>query len=109
MSNNFRDYQEDTISINHNWFNAYNISWVVWTSLQQLFRQKVLLLCIRIHCSYDISSLQWDLLLREYGEARWYIEDIKDICDNFEVLCQKNLAANAGMPFIFPQPMRTKS
>lgn len=21
--------QEDTISINHNWFNAYNLSWVV--------------------------------------------------------------------------------
>lgn len=41
----------------------------------------------------------WDLLLREYGEARWYIEDIKDICDNFEGLCQKNLAANAGMDF----------
>ncbi|XP_073274322.1 arginine-specific demethylase JMJ20-like isoform X1 [Primulina huaijiensis] len=60
---------EDTISINHNWFNAYNISWV------------------------------WDLLLREYGEARWYIEDIKDVCDNFEGLCQKNLAANAGMDF----------
>ncbi|KZV52165.1 jmjC domain-containing protein 4-like [Dorcoceras hygrometricum] len=60
---------EDTISINHNWFNAYNISWV------------------------------WDLLMREYGEARWYIEDIKDICDDFEGLCQKNLAANAGMDF----------
>ncbi|GFP90741.1 jmjc domain-containing protein 4 [Phtheirospermum japonicum] len=61
--------KEDTISINHNWFNAYNISWV------------------------------WDLLLREYHEAKGYIEDIKDICDDFEGLCQKNLAANAGMDF----------
>ncbi|KAL8457905.1 hypothetical protein ACS0TY_034863 [Phlomoides rotata] len=60
---------EDTISINHNWFNAYNISWV------------------------------WDLLLREYHEAEGYIEDIKDICDDFEGLCQRNLAANAGMDF----------
>ncbi|KAL7105941.1 hypothetical protein ACP275_07G078900 [Erythranthe tilingii] len=60
---------EDTISINHNWFNAYNVSWV------------------------------WDLLLREYHEAVGYIEDIRDICDDFEGLCQKNLAANAGMDF----------
>ncbi|KAK6148337.1 hypothetical protein DH2020_019249 [Rehmannia glutinosa] len=60
---------EDTISIIHNWFNAYNISWV------------------------------WDLLLREYNEAKGYIEDIKDICDDFEGLCQRNLAANAGMDF----------
>ncbi|XVF09343.1 hypothetical protein REPUB_Repub07fG0084200 [Reevesia pubescens] len=61
--------QEDTISINHNWFNAYNLSWV------------------------------WDLLLRDYKEAREYIEDIKDICDDFEGLCQRNLAANTGMNF----------
>ncbi|KAK6261258.1 hypothetical protein QUC31_007074 [Theobroma cacao] len=60
---------EDTISINHNWFNAYNLSWV------------------------------WDLLLRDYKEAKEYIEDIKDICDNFEGLCQRNLAANTGMNF----------
>ncbi|XP_057804465.1 arginine-specific demethylase JMJ20 [Salvia miltiorrhiza] len=60
---------EDTISINHNWFNAYSISWV------------------------------WGLLLREYHEAAGYIEDLKDICDDFEVLCQRNLAANAGMDF----------
>ncbi|KAH6770616.1 2-oxoglutarate and oxygenase superfamily protein [Perilla frutescens var. hirtella] len=60
---------EDTISINHNWFNACNISWV------------------------------WDLLLREYHEAAGYIEDLKDICDDFEGLCQRNLAANAGMDF----------
>ncbi|KAE8662234.1 hypothetical protein F3Y22_tig00113716pilonHSYRG00046 [Hibiscus syriacus] len=60
---------EDKISINHNWFNGYNLSWV------------------------------WDLLLRDYKEAKEYIEDIKDICDDFEVLCQRNLAANTGMNF----------
>ncbi|KAK8981412.1 hypothetical protein V6N11_027834 [Hibiscus sabdariffa] len=60
---------EDTISINHNWFNGYNLSWV------------------------------WDLLLRDYKEAKEYIEDIKDICDDFEGLCQRNLAANTGMNF----------
>ncbi|KAE9467408.1 hypothetical protein C3L33_00672, partial [Rhododendron williamsianum] len=61
--------KEDTISINHNWFNAYNIFWV------------------------------WDLLLRDYNEAKEYIADIKDICDDFEELCQRNLAANTGMNF----------
>ncbi|ESR53117.1 JmjC domain-containing protein [Citrus sinensis] len=60
---------EDTISINHNWFNGYNLSWV------------------------------WDLLLRDYNEAKEYIEDIRDICDDFEGLCQRNLAANTGMNF----------
>ncbi|CAI8597629.1 unnamed protein product [Vicia faba] len=60
---------EDTLSINHNWFNAYNLSWV------------------------------WNLLLRDYNEAKEYIEDIKDICDDFEGLCQRNLAANTGMNF----------
>nr|KYP53927.1 JmjC domain-containing protein 4 [Cajanus cajan] len=60
---------EDTISINHNWFNGYNLSWV------------------------------WNLLLRDYNEAKEYIEDIKDICDDFEGLCQRNLAANTGMNF----------
>ncbi|XP_059657918.1 arginine-specific demethylase JMJ20 [Cornus florida] len=60
---------EDTISINHNWFNAHNVSWV------------------------------WLLLLRDYNEAKEYIEDIKDICDDFEGLCQRNLAANTGMNF----------
>ncbi|XP_027332603.1 jmjC domain-containing protein 4 isoform X2 [Abrus precatorius] len=59
---------EDTISINHNWFNAYNLSW-------------------------------WNLLLRDYNEAKEYIEDIKDVCDDFEGLCQRNLAANTGMNF----------
>ncbi|KAH9720354.1 JmjC domain-containing protein [Citrus sinensis] len=61
--------KEDTISINHNWFNGYNLSWV------------------------------WDLLLRDYNEAKEYIEDIRDICDDFEGLCQRNLAANTGMNF----------
>ncbi|MBA0835453.1 hypothetical protein Goarm_007732, partial [Gossypium armourianum] len=65
----YKDFQEDTISINHNWFNGYNLSWV------------------------------WDLLLRDYKEAKEYIEDIKDICDDFEGLCQRNLAANTGMNF----------
>lgn len=60
---------EDTISINHNWFNAYNLSWV------------------------------WDLLLKDYNEAKEYIEDVRDICDDFEGLCQRNLAANTGMNF----------
>ncbi|VFQ97258.1 unnamed protein product [Cuscuta campestris] len=57
---------EDTISINHNWFNAYNLSWV------------------------------WELLLRDYHEAQEYIVDLKE-CDDFEELCQRNLAANTGM------------
>ncbi|XP_031406956.1 2-oxoglutarate and iron-dependent oxygenase JMJD4 isoform X2 [Punica granatum] len=60
---------EDTISINHNWFNSYNLSWI------------------------------WDLLQRDYNEAKDYIEDIRDICDDFEGLCQRNLAANTGMNF----------
>ncbi|KAG5035641.1 hypothetical protein JHK87_010551 [Glycine soja] len=41
----------------------------------------------------------WNLLLRDYNEAKEYIEDIKDICDDFEGLCQRNLAANTGMNF----------
>lgn len=60
---------EDTISINHNWFNAYNLSWV------------------------------WNLLLKDYNEAKGYIDDIREICDDFESLCQRNLAANTGMNF----------
>lgn len=39
---------------------------------------------------------QWNLLLRDYNVAKEYIEDIRDICDNFEGLCQRNLAANTG-------------
>ncbi|XP_031501361.1 uncharacterized protein LOC116265001 [Nymphaea colorata] len=60
---------EDTISINHNWFNAHNLFWV------------------------------WSLLVKDYNEAKEYIEDIRDICDDFEGLCQRNLAANTGMNF----------
>lgn len=60
---------EDTISINHNWFNAYNLSWVC------------------------------NLLVEDYNVAKEYIEDIRDICDDFESLCQRNLAANTGMNF----------
>uniref|UniRef100_A0A453ET29 JmjC domain-containing protein n=1 Tax=Aegilops tauschii subsp. strangulata TaxID=200361 RepID=A0A453ET29_AEGTS len=60
---------EDTISINHNWFNAYNLHWV------------------------------WNLLHEDHKVAKEYIEDIRDICDNFEALCQRNLAANTGMNF----------
>lgn len=29
INRHFVSLQEDTISINHNWFNAYNLSWVV--------------------------------------------------------------------------------
>ncbi|KAM0900933.1 hypothetical protein ACQ4PT_020319 [Festuca glaucescens] len=60
---------EDTISINHNWFNVYNLHWV------------------------------WNLLHEDYKVAKEYIEDIRDICDDFEGLCQRNLAANTGMNF----------
>ncbi|KAL5723892.1 Arginine-specific demethylase jmj20 [Ranunculus cassubicifolius] len=60
---------EDTISINHNWFNGHNLSWV------------------------------WKLLVKDYHEAKSYIEDIRDISDDFEGLCQRNLAANTGMNF----------
>ncbi|GLJ20856.1 hypothetical protein SUGI_0380260 [Cryptomeria japonica] len=60
---------EDTISINHNWFNACNISWV------------------------------WNLLVKDYNETKEYIEDIRSIADDFESLCQRNLAANTGMNF----------
>lgn len=60
---------DDTVSINHNWFNSYNLCWVL------------------------------DLMSRDYNEAKEYIEDIRDICDDFEGLCQRNLAANTGMNF----------
>jgi hypothetical protein len=41
-----------------------------------------------------------DLLSRDYKEAKEYIEDIRDICDDFEGLCQRNLAANTGKLFV---------
>lgn len=58
---------EDAVSINHNWFNGYNLHWV------------------------------WKLLLADYKETRASIEDIRSVADNFEELCQRNLAANSGM------------
>jgi hypothetical protein len=57
---------EDTISINHNWLNACNLRW------------------------------NWNLLLADYSETVESIEDIRDIAENFEELCQRNLAANSG-------------
>jgi hypothetical protein len=36
------------------------------------------------------------LLYEDYKVAKEYIEDIRDICDDFEGLCQRNLAANTG-------------
>ncbi|KAM0978562.1 hypothetical protein ACFX15_013978 [Malus domestica] len=65
--------QEDAISINHNWFNAYNIRWVG---------------------DY-------------YYKAMEYIEDIKDICDDFEGLCQQNLAANTGKVQTFEESLNS--
>ncbi|KAK1324357.1 F-box protein [Acorus calamus] len=56
-------------TISINWFNGYNLSWV------------------------------WNLLVKDYNEAREYIDDIRDISDDFEGLCQRNLAANTGMNF----------
>ncbi|KAJ0049308.1 hypothetical protein Pint_15500 [Pistacia integerrima] len=47
---------------------------------------------------HQVQNL-WDLLLRDYNEAKEYIEDLRDICDDFEGLCQRNLAANTGMNF----------
>ncbi|KAI5060603.1 hypothetical protein GOP47_0025023 [Adiantum capillus-veneris] len=60
---------EDTISINHNWINGYNLHWV------------------------------WELILTDYKETRASIEDIRLIADDFEELCQRNLAENSGMNF----------
>ncbi|KAI5059889.1 hypothetical protein GOP47_0024309 [Adiantum capillus-veneris] len=56
---------EDTISINHNWINGYNLHWV------------------------------WELILTDYKETRASIEDIRLIADDFEELCQRNLAENS--------------
>lgn len=44
-------------------------------------------------------SYKWDLLLRDYLEAQECIEDLKG-CDDFEELCQRNLAANTGMLYV---------
>lgn len=37
--------------------------------------------------------------MKDYNEAKGYIEDIREISDDFEGLCQRNLAANTGMMF----------
>lgn len=50
---------------------------------------------------------QWDLLLKDYNEASEYIEDLKG-CDDFEELCQRNLAANTGLPSIKSSSMFTE-
>jgi len=42
----------------------------------------------------------WNLLVKDYNEAKDYIEDIREISDDFEGLCQRNLAANTGMNFV---------
>lgn len=34
--------------------------------------------------------------LKDCKEAKEYIEDIRDICNDIESLCQRNLAANTG-------------
>lgn len=95
------DFQEDTISINHNWFNGYNISWVVSLKLvihaTERFYGYLERYFILIFLSLFCLFCQWDLLLRDYNEAKDLIEDIKDICDDFEGLCQRNLAANTGL------------
>ena len=46
--------------------------------------------------SFLAVVVQWDLLVGDYNEAKELIEDIRDICDDFESLCQRNLAANTG-------------
>lgn len=37
--------------------------------------------------------------MKDYNEAKDYIEDIREISDDFEGLCQRNLAAITGMTF----------
>ncbi|KAG6544655.1 hypothetical protein Mapa_013845 [Marchantia paleacea] len=61
---------EDTISINHNWLNGCNLHWA------------------------------WKLLRKEYRETVESIEDIRSIANDFEMLCQRNLAANSGMNYL---------
>ena len=63
---------EDTLSINHNWFNACNINY------------------------------SWELLQRERHEAEQAICDCRSMCaneDEFEELVQKNVTANASMNY----------
>ncbi|KAK9901594.1 hypothetical protein WJX75_003934 [Coccomyxa subellipsoidea] len=63
---------EDTLSINHNWLNAFNLHW------------------------------GWALLCREHAEAAAAIEECRETCssaEEFEALVQRNMAANCGLDF----------
>ena len=43
-----------------------------------------------------LLEFQWDLLWKDYKDTEESIEDVRDICDDFEAICQRNLAANTG-------------
>ncbi|CAL8468075.1 g7614 [Coccomyxa elongata] len=62
---------EDTLSINHNWLNAFNLHW------------------------------GWALLQKEHSEAAAAIEDCRETCtsEEFEALVERNMAANCGLDF----------
>ncbi|KAK9826036.1 hypothetical protein WJX74_007138 [Apatococcus lobatus] len=62
---------EDTLSINHNWLNCFNLDWT------------------------------WGLIRRDYFAAQDAIEDCRSTCEpeEFEALVQRNLAANSGLDF----------
>ncbi|DBB18928.1 TPA: hypothetical protein ACH3X3_000505 [Trebouxia sp. C0006] len=64
---------EDTLSINHNWLNGYNIHWAL------------------------------ALLQQERTDAIACIEDCREGCTEveFEALVQRNMAANCGMNYAF--------
>ncbi|DBA96945.1 TPA: hypothetical protein ACH3X1_001275 [Trebouxia sp. C0004] len=64
---------EDTLSINHNWLNGYNIHWAL------------------------------ALLQQERTDAIACIEDCREGCTEveFENLVQRNMAANCGMNYAF--------
>ncbi|KAL3152641.1 hypothetical protein ABBQ32_001655 [Trebouxia sp. C0010 RCD-2024] len=64
---------EDTLSINHNWLNGYNMHWA------------------------------WALLQQEHVAATAAIEDCRSGCsaEEFEELVQRNMAANCGMNYAF--------
>ncbi|TQD93111.1 hypothetical protein C1H46_021275 [Malus baccata] len=84
--------REDAISINHNWFNANNIRWVEDA--------------ISInHNWFNANNIRW--VGDYYYKAMEYIQDIKDICDDFEGLCQQNLAANTGKVQTFEESLNS--
>jgi len=63
---------EDTLSINHNWLNAFNIRWAA------------------------------ALLATQHADAAAGIADCRPLCDSaaeFEALVQRNVSANAGLGF----------